>query len=205
MGSGNLRQNDSYTFLGTCKCQQNTSISVQVSLCFHSSVLYGDINALAFYIMKDLHELMALGGFWHSNEVHYFGNLSWCKVYIIKITHYNAPYLHLINVSTLYTQWNAINIRTLKYWTTNRSNCPRDLKEIIIQRVGISSQGVMSTSARLLPYVFQSRDCIRDYTQIIYDSRSLPQWGLILNYLYSYAHIELKHFSRCQMLTHRWG
>lgn len=63
MGSGDPQQNDSDTFLGTCNCQQNTSISVQVSLCFHGSVLYGDINALALYIMKDLHELVARGGF----------------------------------------------------------------------------------------------------------------------------------------------
>lgn len=72
-------------------------------------------------------------------------------VYIIKITHYDVPYLHLINVSVLRTQQNAINIRSLKYWAANTSSRPRELKEIIIQRVRISSQGVMSTSARLLP------------------------------------------------------
>lgn len=47
-GSTESPQRDGCTFWGTCcKCQQNITLSVLVSLCFHTSVLYEDIYALA--------------------------------------------------------------------------------------------------------------------------------------------------------------
>lgn len=59
-GSTESPQSDGCTFWGTCcKCQQNITLSVLVSLCFHTSVLYEDI-----YVLDPVHNKRFTWAWW---------------------------------------------------------------------------------------------------------------------------------------------